>query len=229
MRWLNMSSVTNLVALAIWIAGYFVPVYGEVVVATGAFALSGAATNWLAIHMLFEKVPGLYGSGVIETRFEEFKAGIKQLIVREFFSREHIERFFAVQGAQIAGGISDRIDYPRVYEHLVDAIVESPLGNMLNMLGGRKALEPLREPILTKLRSIVDELLTRQTADGGDLGGTLVAQVEQIIDNRLAELTPRKVRNIVEDMIREHLGWLVVWGGVFGGLIGLVMALLSPG
>ena len=69
MRFLNMSSVTNLISLLIWVTGYFVPVYGDIVVATGAFALSGAATNWLAIHMLFEKVPGLYGSGVIETRF----------------------------------------------------------------------------------------------------------------------------------------------------------------
>jgi len=227
MRFLNMSSVTNLVSLAIWVAGYFVPVYGDIVVATGAFALSGAATNWLAIHMLFEKVPGLYGSGVIETRFEEFKTGIKQLIVREFFSREHIERFFSLQGAQMASGLAERIDYERVYEHLVDAIVESPLGNMLNMFGGRKALEPLRAPLLVKLRGIVEELINSNTATGGDLSGTLVTQVEQIIDNRLAELTPQKVRKIVEDMIREHLGWLVVWGGIFGGLIGLVMAVIA--
>ena len=27
-------------------------------------------------------------------------------------------------------------------------------------------------------------------------------------------------------MIDEHLGWLVVWGGVFGGLIGLISGLL---
>jgi len=27
-------------------------------------------------------------------------------------------------------------------------------------------------------------------------------------------------------MIRRHLGWLVVWGGVFGGLIGLVVTFL---
>ena len=227
MRVFNMSSVTNLVSLLIWVAGYFIPVYGDIVVATGAFALSGAATNWLAIHMLFEKVPGLYGSGVIETRFEEFKAGIKQLIVREFFSREHIERFFTLQGAQIAGGLAERIDYERVYEHLVDAISESSLGNMLNMFGGRKALEPLRTPLVVKLRGIVEELVTNHAGAGGDLSGTLVAQVEQIIDNRLAELTPQKVRKIVEDMIREHLGWLVVWGGIFGGLIGLVMAVIA--
>jgi hypothetical protein len=30
------------------------------------------------------------------------------------------------------------------------------------------------------------------------------------------------VKEIMQQMIRDHLGWLVVWGGVFGGLIGLV-------
>ena len=30
------------------------------------------------------------------------------------------------------------------------------------------------------------------------------------------------VKDIVQTMIRQHLGWLVVWGGVFGGLIGLL-------
>jgi hypothetical protein len=28
-------------------------------------------------------------------------------------------------------------------------------------------------------------------------------------------------------MIREHLGWLVVWGGGFGGLIGLIASLFG--
>ena len=226
---LNKSSVTNLVALIVWIAGYFIPEYGRLIGATGAFALSGAITNWIAIHMLFERVPGLYGSGVIQIRFEEFKAGIKQLIVREFFSREHIERFLAMQGSNVAEGLTDRIDFDRVFEHLTDAITESPMGGMLNMMGGRKALLPLKEPIITKLKGIVTELAENP---GGASGGTgltesLVAQVEQIIDRRLAELTPGKVKQIIEDMIREHLGWLVVWGGVFGGIIGLVVTLLE--
>ena len=226
---LNKSSVTNLLALVVWIAGYFIPEYGRLIGATGAFALSGAITNWIAIHMLFERVPGLYGSGVIQIRFEEFKAGIKQLIVREFFSREHIERFLAMQGSNVAEGLTDRIDFDRVFEHLTDAITESPMGGMLNMMGGRKALLPLKDPIIAKLKGIVTELAENP---GGASGGTgltesLVAQVEQIIDRRLAELTPGKVKQIIEDMIREHLGWLVVWGGVFGGIIGLVVTLLE--
>jgi hypothetical protein len=115
-----------------------------------------------------------------------------------------------------------------VFEHLTDAIVESPMGGMLNMMGGRKALAPLKEPIVAKLQGIVAELAGGDAgAAGGDLTDALVHQVEQIIDKRLAELTPQKVKQIVEDMIRRHLGWLVVWGGVFGGLIGFLVALIE--
>jgi hypothetical protein len=32
------------------------------------------------------------------------------------------------------------------------------------------------------------------------------------------------VKDIIQEMIRSHLGWLVVWGGVFGALMGLVAA-----
>jgi uncharacterized membrane protein YheB (UPF0754 family) len=62
---------------------------------TGLFALSGAVTNWLAIYMLFERVPGLYGSGVIPLHFETFKTSIHELIMHQFFNRENVEQFFA--------------------------------------------------------------------------------------------------------------------------------------
>ena len=77
----NKSLTTNLVALVIIVIGYTSPVYSEIICMTGLFALSGGVTNWLAIHMLFEKVPFFYGSGVIPSRFKEFKLGIKQLVM----------------------------------------------------------------------------------------------------------------------------------------------------
>ena len=220
---INMSGWTNLISVIVMVAGYFIPTYGEVVTATGAFALSGAFTNWIAIYMLFDKVPYLYGSGVIPLRFEEFKAGIKHLIVTEFFSRQHIERFFQQHGARSAEALGERIDYDRVFEHLTDAIADSPLGGALKMFGGRAALAPLKGPIIEKLKGVVAELAQNAESGGGSqFTDGLVHQVELIIDARLAELTPQKVKEIVEEMIRKHLGWLVLWGGVFGGLIGLI-------
>jgi uncharacterized membrane protein YheB (UPF0754 family) len=34
------------------------------------------------------------------------------------------------------------------------------------------------------------------------------------------------VKELVQNLIKEHLGWLVVWGGVFGGLIGVVSSVV---
>lgn len=225
---MNKSLLTNLIALVITIGGYFSPHYGELIMMVGLFALSGGITNWLAIHMLFEKVPFLYGSGVIPNRFEDFKAGIKHLIVREFFSHEHIERFFQNNKAGLGGNIVDKVDFERVFDGLSDAIAESSLGGMLSMVGGKKALEPLREPVTRKLEGIISELANGEVGDGigQDITTGLISKIEEIIDRRLEELTPENVKEIVQTMIREHLGWLVVWGGVFGGLIGLLVGLL---
>ena len=63
--------------------GYLLP-DATVILMTGLFALSGGITNWLAVHMLFERIPFLYGSGVIPARFVEFKSGIKTLIVKQY-------------------------------------------------------------------------------------------------------------------------------------------------
>jgi uncharacterized membrane protein YheB (UPF0754 family) len=31
---------------------------------------------------------------------------------------------------------------------------------------------------------------------------------------------------MVQQIIKEHLGWLVVWGAIFGGLIGFVSSMI---
>ncbi len=226
---MNKSLLTNLIATLVCVGGYFSPHYSDQIFMVGIFALSGGITNWVAIHMLFEKIPLLYGSGVIPNRFEDFKAGIKTLIVEEFFTHEHIERFFQENGNSAAGGIVDKVDFDRVFEGLTDAIESSKLGGMLSMVGGRAALEPLREPVTIKLKDIIADLANEGI--NGDAGGTvttvLIEKIEQIIDTRLDELTPENVKTIVQNMIRQHLGWLVVWGGVFGGVIGAAVNLLD--
>ena len=43
--------------------------------------------------MLFEKVPGLYGSGVIERNFEQFKLSIASMMMNQFFNKENIHQY----------------------------------------------------------------------------------------------------------------------------------------
>ena len=224
----NKSLTTNLVAFLIIAIGFTSPVYNEVIYMTGLFALSGGITNWLAIHMLFEKVPFFYGSGVIPGRFKEFKLGIKQLVMKEFFTPENIETFMEKQTEAFATEMKDAIDFDRVFAGLVEAIEGSSMGSMLGMIGGKKALEPLKEPVTMKLQEIMLEMkdTASSASDEKNLTSSLLFQVEQIVDRRLDELTPVQVKNIIQEMIRRHLGWLVVWGGAVGGFIGLGVSVI---
>ena len=226
---MNKSLITNLIAALLTTCGLFSPIYGETLFIVGIFALSGGVTNWLAIHMLFEKIPFIYGSGVIPNHFGDFKLGIKKLIVEEFFTHAHIERLFHPNVPSGTSGIVDKVDFNRVFEGIIETIEASKLGSMLAMVGGKEVLEPLREPVTLKIKDIIAELATDGSSDGVNRDFTLVLleKVEHLIDVRLNELTPENVKRIVQNMISKHLGWLVVWGGVFGGFIGFLVHLFG--
>ena len=90
---MNKSMITNLLALLTMAGGYLLQL--PWLWAMGLFAFSGAITNWLAVHMLFEKVPLLYGSGVIPARFTELKLALHQLLMQQFFSQDNFSRLAA--------------------------------------------------------------------------------------------------------------------------------------
>jgi uncharacterized membrane protein YheB (UPF0754 family) len=50
----------------------------------------------------------------------------------------------------------------------------------------------------------------------------LRSEIDILMTDKLQQLTPERVKHIMEDVIRKHLGWLVVWGNIFGGLIGII-------
>lgn len=238
---LNKNITPNLIALLVILISFVLPEsIAAIVRTTGLFALSGALTNWLAIHMLFERVPGLYGSGVIPLHFEEFKKGILILVTKHLFSEQVVNETLLQDKAQessrnkfdiepfIAG-----LDLDVAYDQLKMTIMESSFGAMLGMVGGADALEPMRDPFKNRMKKFLAE-----TARSDAFQNAVHAQINsmassddfrekiaRVVETRLQQLTPEMVRDIVQEMIRKHLGWLVVWGAVFGGLIGLISAL----
>jgi len=233
---LNKSIITNGLALALVLLGFTLG--NDIVKTVGLFAVSGAITNWIAIHMLFEKVPGLYGSGVIPERFEDFKSGIRNLVMEQFFSEDNIQRFLTDGNQPMHidfASIINKVDLTPTFDSLVDVIKDSSFGQMLGMFGGVEALEPMRQPFVDKmgaaLGNITQEpkfsLLLQEELTQPDMHQELHQKINQIVEQRLNELTPKMVKDIIQKMIREHVGWLVVWGGVFGGLIGLLTAIFN--
>jgi hypothetical protein len=96
---------------------------------------------------------------------------------------------------------------------------------MLGMMGGVDVLMPLTEPFVVKIKEIFlgiakdDSLqdgiqtIIKKTADIDEV----ISKIEIIVQKRLDELTPQMVKEIMQNIIRKHLGWLVVWGGIFLG------------
>ena len=223
---MNKSLITNFLSTLIIIVGYLYQENYPFIIITGVFALSGSLTNWLAIHMLFEKVPLLYGSGVILDKFEDIKLGIKNLILQELFTETQINNFLLDNKVSASETIINKIDFDKVFLGLVEAIEGSQLGGMLAMVGGRKALDPLKDPFTKKLKIIIEDFVTENTSNenSSETTASLLLKIENILDARLADLSPEDIKIIVQKMIKEHLGWLVVWGGFFGGFLGLVLS-----
>lgn len=233
---MNKSFITNLVAFALIPIGYLSS--NPTLLTIGMFAFSGAITNWLAVHMLFEKVPGLYGSGIIPARFEEFKVAIKTLMMEQFFTDENIDRFLSngdgIQPELHLEPVIQKVDLSPAFDTLIKVIMESSFGGMLGMLGGTEALLPLKEPFIKNMKtSIIDitqqesfRTLLKSEIEQPEVMSDIKTKVSSIIDKRLSELTPQLVKKMVQDMIKQHLGWLVIWGGVFGGIIGGLSTLI---
>lgn len=236
---MNKNILTQVICLIIIAIGYFFK--QPLIVSVGLFAFSGGITNWLAIYMLFEKVPGLYGSGVVPAHFQEFKRGIHYLMMEQFFTKENIERFLKGDMAHPIrphvpfDDVIAMINFEQAFDALVNVIMESSFGSMLNMLGGSARLESLREPFIEKMKTVMQDIASSdefQQAVQNKLaqsatGEKMHEKIAAVIDHRLNELTPQLVKQMVEDMIRVHLGWLVIWGAVFGGLIGLIAGVLE--
>jgi len=224
--------MTDILSLLLIGLSFVVPHdYHNPLLFTGLFALSGAITNQLAIHMLFERVPFLYGSGVIEKNFETFKASIRTMIMKQFFTKEQLGKFFAQEEQKIdLAPLVEGADFSPAFDALSKTVMESKFGGAIQMFGGEEALEGLREPFGRKLKSAVSSIVSSDTFKAqldhhiqhSALSEDMIDSVETLITNRLDELTPKMVKELVQELIKEHLGWLVVWGGVFGGLIGLL-------
>ncbi len=233
---MNKSLITNLVTIIFLIVGFVLD--NNIILTIGLFAFSGAITNWLAVYMLFEKVPLLYGSGVVENRFEEFKNAIHTMMMEQFFTKENLTKFFDSEMTNDKNidltKVIEKTDFSIAFDSLKEAVMESSFGGMLGMFGGEQALAPLKEPFTSKMQSSIIKIVNtdsfqqtlKSSINNSNISDDIYDKIGSVVDKRLDELTPKMVKELVQQMIKEHLGWLVVWGGVFGGLIGLISSFI---
>lgn len=265
---MNKGTFSNLVSGTLLMTGLLLAAtesggaVSAVILSIGIFAFSGGITNTLAVKMLFDRIPGLAGSGVIQARFAEIREEIKRLILEQFFTEENLRKFLRQKSSEIdllsyvKGEKGDnpavafvetqwgQLTSPEVLDPLLEEQVEkifesSALGGLLSLMGKDSILDIVRTFVGSFTASLKVKVLKKAedfSADPAALGlkldeDRLIAdirrEVDSLLESRLEDLSPQEVKRIIEDVIRKHLGWLVVWGNVFGGLIGLGAYLLK--
>ena len=259
---MDKGTFSNLVSAAVAGAGLLLPAgtVRDLLLSAGLFALSGGVTNALAVKMLFDRIPGLIGSGVIPARFQEIREKVRSVILEHFFDEAHLRRFlerhrdeldwkrYVKQAADGRGPVAgliekhwDALASPERLQPFIDAEVEklldSKIGGLLIMVGVESVKPAVRQFVssfaatmkaqVLDLASKADSPAAAIEVDETKLLHDVRAQVEVLLEEKLEELDAPSVKRLVEDVIRNHLGWLVVWGNVLGGILGLAAFLLG--
>jgi len=89
-------------------------------------------------------------------------------------------------------------------------------------------LQVIISNLINKLKEIIkDKLDVTFNNDKNSIARDVKIGIEKALNSKLDELDPQGIKIIIENMIRKHLGWLIVWGGVFGGLFGLLFSIIQ--
>eukprot|EP00002_Diphylleia_rotans_P023370 TRINITY_DN4598_c0_g1_i1.p1 TRINITY_DN4598_c0_g1~~TRINITY_DN4598_c0_g1_i1.p1 ORF type:complete len:295 (+),score=77.82 TRINITY_DN4598_c0_g1_i1:53-937(+) len=236
-------TVSNYITFLLMVLGFIIKnnadeTTGEYILAVGLFGFSGGITNWLAVKMLFDKIPFIYGSGVIPSRFKEIRQTVKNTIMATFFDKEYLNKYIHHKTETLKADINieaklqEMFSSPQFDEILtreLNALATKPEGAVFAFMGlAPIQLKPMIKPFLTGMGSSVGPLLLQQLDPTSIISIERVQhEIDDLMTTKLEELTPEIVKKLMERVIREHLGWLVVWGNIFGGFIGLIAQLVN--
>ncbi|CAD7962627.1 unnamed protein product [Amoebophrya sp. A120] len=235
--YLNKGDVSNFATFCVMLFGLWLQVVWfetdeqreqNYILAFGLFGFAGGFTNWLAIKMLFEPVCNLPGSGVIPARFKEIRTVVKSTIMKAFFDDEFLNSYLNTRVPKLLEqfdipSLLDKPGFETTLKQKMEEVAATPEGMMLNMIkqmfgGSFDGLMPMLKPTLAALAK---DLTTNLDVGSFLSVERIKVEIDLLMTEKLELLSPDLVKRLLEEMIRKHLGWLVLWGNIFGGAIGL--------
>ncbi len=191
------TTVVNLLLLLMVIIGLFIDdnELSHILKTLGLYGLSGSLTNSLAIIMIFERIPGIVGSGIIEKNFNSFKKKLKETLVSHLFF----------------GGLElQSINIDLISQQIYSKVQSSRLGFVAQFIS--------QEQLKDLLESVELPKLLTEAISSDDL--------EKILEKQIEKLKPIQVKDLIRNIIAEHLQWLVLWGAIFGIIFGVISLIL---
>ena len=117
--------------------------------------------------------------------------------------------------------LNSRLQRLEAIEAEIENLKQGPMGMMVTIAGNdmlKVIIKQFMGGLVTRVAPVAEARLRAKTVDVPVLRG----QVDRLLEEKLEELTPEIVKSMMERVIRDHLGWLIVWGNVFGAAIGLL-------
>ncbi|XP_065184684.1 uncharacterized protein LOC135815332 [Sycon ciliatum] len=199
----------------------------------GLFGFMGGFTNWLAVAMLFTKVPFLYGSGVVPARFKEIRVRLRKEMVTSVFDGRHFIRYVnqrtrtAVASADVPQQIAKFLSNPEVdsiLQRRLNEFRDEPVGQLLASVGVKADDQSTVKPaIIGASADLAPAVLTAL----GQLNKTPVhlfrRELDAFITQRAENLDQETVTRMLKAVLRPHLGWIILWGSFFGMVMGIIV------
>uniref|UniRef100_A0A6A7G7S2 DUF445 domain-containing protein n=1 Tax=Hirondellea gigas TaxID=1518452 RepID=A0A6A7G7S2_9CRUS len=238
--WLHKGNIANFISGVIMVIGLIMKLaHAEelavrYVLSVGLFGFAGGVTNWIAVKMLFDKIPFVYGSGVIPRRFKEIRQTVKNTIMKTFFTEEYLHNYVRdkINDFPLDDKINQLMSNPRTHKILEKKLketLEKPEVTMLLMMMSLQPanLIPMLTPFIISFGKEMGPMLKDEFLGESSFLNieAIRSEIDQLMESRLELLTAPMVKELMEDVMRSHLSWLIIWGNIFGALIGFLSAL----
>jgi len=153
--------------------------------------------------------------------------------MKTFFNADYLENYLSQKAEQLLGSfdveakLKELLESPVVDEIIdtkLEELTQRPEGLWLSMMGVEsKSLKPMIKPFILGMGSDVAPMILKNFDASKLLNIEKIrTEIDVLLTTKLEALEAKHVKLLLEGVMRKHLGWLVVWGNVFGGTIGLI-------
>lgn len=205
---------------------------GRFLMSAGAFGLASALSNYVAVKVLLLTMFLSRHESVLQN-------SVRDIVMNIFFSKDRIEEQLvahirkAVSTTSVTQTVQAVLAHERtvrlVRRYLDQFLHYTREGMMLSMMGvSQETLEPFLVPavlsVLSDVAPIVGDIMRP-----GDLitPDVFFDAMERVVSHRTASLDVEDLKGIVSGVLSPHLSILVLWGSLFGILLGLVAEALT--
>jgi uncharacterized membrane protein YheB (UPF0754 family) len=163
--------------------------YGLILETLSLYGLSGSITNSLAIIMIFHRIPGLIGSGIIEKNFDSFKKKLKETLMIHLFNT----------GLQI-----ENWNIEGLSTQLYEGLKKSNMAILTQFIS--------RDHLASLLKDIDLSKLLNQALPEDQLDLFLENQINKLTPDQIKNL----ITHILEEHLQWLVLWGAVFGIFFG-------------